>query len=554
MDDRQRSRAKCTFSYHFAASGDDMELVGGNMIGGASSAESDVRFSATDPATGAVLTPAFTEATTAEVDRAVVAAEEAFETYRRTTPQQRARFLRAIADELVALGAPLLERAHAETALPMARLEGERGRTVGQLRLFADYIEEGSWVEARIDTGDPARTPLPKPDLRRMLIPLGPVAVFGASNFPLAFSVPGGDTASALAAGCPVVCKAHPAHPGTSELCGGAIARAAATTGMPAGVFSLLHGWSHEVGLAMVRHPLIRAVGFTGSLRGGRALCDAAAARPEPIPVYAEMGSVNPVFLLPSAAAARADALAQGLATSITAGVGQFCTNPGVIVGVRSTGFDSVTQQLTARMAAADAGIMLYEQLATGYSRSVDRAQSKGAEVLAPSAGETAPRRSRPVLLRVDADHFANDPELREEMFGPVSIVVEARDAADLERVAESMEGQLTATIHGTDEELREHSRLVAILQRKVGRLLFNGYPTGVEVGHAIQHGGPYPASSDSRSTSVGTSAITRFARPVCFQGFPDDALPPELRNTNETGIWRLVNGEHTRTDVSASA
>lgn len=527
-----------------------MELVGGNLIAGTYSTDSSVRFNATDPSSGAVLTPAFTEATGAEVDRAVIAAELAFETYGRTTPDERARFLRAIADELVALGPALLERAHAETALPMARLEGERGRTVGQLRLFAAYLEEGSWVEARIDTGDASRVPLPKPDLRRMLVPLGPVAVFGASNFPLAFSVPGGDTASALAAGCTVVCKGHPAHPGTSELCAGAIVRAAHATGMPAGVFSLLQGWSHEVGMAIVRHPLTRAVGFTGSLRGGRAIFDAAAARAEPIPVYAEMGSVNPVFLLPSAAAARADALAHGLATSITAGVGQFCTNPGVIVGVRGTGLDSVTQQLTVRMAAADPGIMLYEQLGTGYARGVERARAKGADVLVPSSGDAPPRRSRPVLLRVDAERFAADPELREEMFGPVSIVVEARDAAELERVAESMEGQLTATIHGTDDELREHARLVAILQRKVGRLLFNGYPTGVEVGHAMQHGGPYPASSDARSTSVGSSAITRFARPVCFQGFPDDALPPALRNANSMGIWRLVNGEQTREDV----
>ena len=531
-----------------------MELVGGNLIGGASSAESGVRFRATDPSTGEALAPEFTEASVAEVDRAVAEAERAFEIYGRTTPLERATFLRAIADELVALGAVLLERAHAETALPIARLEGERGRTVGQLRLFADYLEEGSWVEARIDTGDASRTPLPKPDLRRMLVPLGPVAVFGASNFPLAFSVPGGDTASALAAGCTVVCKAHPAHPGTSELCAGAITRAAAANGLPAGVFSLLHGWSHDVGLAMVRHPLTRAVGFTGSLRGGRALCDAAAARAEPIPVYAEMGSVNPVFLLPSAAAARAEQLAQGLAMSITAGVGQFCTNPGVIVGVRGDAMDSVTQQLTVRMAAADPGIMLYEQLGSGYSRAVERARSHGADLLAPSSGETAPRRSRPVLLRVDASKFAEDPELREEMFGPVSIVVEARDSAELERVAESMEGQLTATIHGTDEELRDHARLVAILQRKVGRLLFNGYPTGVEVGHAIQHGGPYPASSDSRSTSVGSSAITRFARPVCYQGFPDAALPAQLRNANAGGIWRLVNGDLTRADVTASA
>ena len=527
-----------------------MELVGGNLIGDAWSTEGGVTFRAASPGSGAALEPAFHEATPDEVHRAVVAAEHAFAAYSQTSLAQRARFLRAIADELMALGAPLLDRANAETGLPMARLEGERGRTTGQLRLFADYLEEGSWVEARIDTGDPARTPVPKPDLRRMLIPLGPVGVFGASNFPLAFSVPGGDTASALAAGCSIVFKAHPAHPGTSELAAGAIARAARATEMPAGAFSLVHGWSHEVGLALVRHPLVRAVGFTGSLRGGRALCDAAAARAEPIPVYAEMGSVNPVFLLPSAAAERGEAVAQGLAQSITMGVGQFCTNPGVIVGVGGRSFDSVTKQLADRLGAADAGVMLYEQLGAGYSRGVERARAQGAELLAPTSGDAVPLRARPALLRVDAARFAASPDLREEMFGPVSMIVVAKDAADLERVAECMEGQLTATIHGTEAELREHSRLVAILQRKVGRLLFNGYPTGVEVGHAMQHGGPYPASSDSRSTSVGTAAIARFVRPVCFQNFPDASLPAALRNENSLGIWRLVNGAQTRESI----
>ncbi|MEO7456561.1 MAG: aldehyde dehydrogenase (NADP(+)), partial [Gemmatimonadaceae bacterium] len=384
------------------------------------------------------------------------------------------------------------------------------------------------------------------------LVPLGPVAVFGASNFPLAFSVPGGDTASALAAGCTVVCKAHPAHPGTSELCATAIRKAASDTGFSEDVFTLLHGWSYDVGMALVRHPLITAVGFTGSLRGGRALFDAAAARPSPIPVYAEMGSVNPVFLLPSAVSSRAAALAQGFAQSITVGVGQFCTNPGVIVGVKDNQFDALVTDLASQIDAAPPGVMLYDQLRQGYDRGVERARSKQVEVLAPSTATDAPLRARPALLRTSGAAFLGDAELREEIFGPVSVVVAASDHAEMERIAEGMEGQLTATIHGTPEELHAHARLVAILTRKVGRLLFNGYPTGVEVGHAMQHGGPYPASTDSRSTSVGTAAITRFARPVAFQNFPDESLPKALRNGNTLGMWRMINGKLSRDDVLA--
>lgn len=527
-----------------------MELDGHNLVGDMPSRESKQTFRGANAATGAPLEPAFHEATAGEVDAAFKSATQAFRVYGQLSAAHRARFLRAIADEIVALGAQLIERAQSETALPTARLEGERVRTVGQLRLFADYLDEGSWVEARIDTGDAARTPLPKPDLRRMLIPLGPVAVFGASNFPLAFSVPGGDTASALAAGCPVVFKAHPAHPGTSELAARAIQSAARATDVPAGVFSLLHGWSHEVGLAMVRHPQATAVGFTGSLRGGRALFDAAAARPSPIPVYAEMGSINPVFLLPSAAAQRSEAIAQGLAQAITMGVGQFCTNPGTIVGIRGKALDTLTEQLATRIEAADAGVMLYSQLAAGYATGVARATAKGASVLASAKTAPSTAHAQPGLLQVDAARFLEDRELHDEVFGPVSLIVVAKDAAELMRVAESLEGQLTATIHGTDEELREHASLVDVLQRKVGRLLFNGYPTGVEVGHAMQHGGPYPASTDSRSTSVGTAAITRYVRPICYQNFPDASLPAALRSKNALGIWRLVNGSFSKDDV----
>ena len=526
-----------------------MNITGENLIAGVPSTEGGIRFRGIDPRTHLEIEPPFAEATSDEVDRAVRRAVDAFPNYSQTVASTRAAFLRAIADELIALGQELIERAHLETALPIARLEGERARTVGQLRLFASVLEEGSWVDARIDRGDPTRAPLAKPDLRRMLVPLGPVAVFGASNFPFAFSVPGGDTASALAAGCTVVCKGHPAHPGTSELAARAIDRAAASTGADRGVFSLLHGWSHEVGLAIVRHPGITAVGFTGSLRGGRALFDAAAARATPIPVYAEMGSVNPVFLLPSAVKERGAMIAQGLATSITVGTGQFCTNPGIIVGVRDASLDQLEAALAERIAATDASVMLYPQLSASYASAVQRAEGLGASVAARGSTDDA-HRSTPALLRVDAAQFVDQAELREEMFGPVSVVVGAGDMTELERVAESLEGQLTATIHGTAAELREHHRLVEVLQRKVGRLLFNGYPTGVEVGHAMQHGGPYPASTDSRTTSVGTAAIARFVRPLCYQDFPNDSLPEELRNENSRGIWRRVDGALTRDSV----
>jgi NADP-dependent aldehyde dehydrogenase len=527
-----------------------MEITGENLIGG-EPVRGSAAFRAVNPATGTALEPEFREADASLVDRAFRAAEAAFPEYGSSAPRERAAFLRAIAAEVLALGGPLLERAQEETALPAARLEGERTRTVNQLRLFASLLEEGSWVEARIDPGDPSRSPAPKPDIRRMLEPLGPVAVFAASNFPFAFSVAGGDTASALAAGCPVVCKAHPAHPGTAELTARAIARAARSTGFPAGEFSLLHGWSHEVGLAMVRHSLTRAVGFTGSLRAGRALFDAAAARPEPIPVYAEMGSVNPVFLLPSAVEQHWEAIAEGLAQSITLGVGQYCTNPGVVFGVMGEGLDRLLGALAKRIQASHAGVMLYDRLSQAYTAALLRAQANGAELLAAAPPSTGPTRAGPALLATDVAHFLADAGLREEMFGPGSLVVEGTDVADLVRVAEALEGQLTATIHGTAEELAAHAPLVEVLRRKAGRLIFNGFPTGVEVGHAMQHGGPYPASTDSRSTSVGTASIVRFARPVCYQDFPDAALPPALRDRNELGIWRLINGALSREDVA---
>lgn len=528
-----------------------MEISGANLVGGEAAEGTGPTFHAVNPASGTQLDPVVREAGPEQVDRSYEAAEAAFQVFGETTPQQRAALLRGIAGEIELLGETLIRRANQETALPTGRLESERLRTVNQLRLFADHVEEGSWVGARIDPGDPTRTPVPKPDVRQMLVPLGPVAVFGASNFPLAFSVAGGDTASALAAGCTVVCKAHPAHPGTAELTARAIAKAVRDNELPAGVFSLLQGWSHDVGLAVVRHPLARAVGFTGSHRGGRALFDAAAARPHPIPVYAEMGSVNPVFLLPAAVAEWGDTIAAGLAQSITLGVGQFCTNPGIILAVQGPDLDRLREDLAQRIRSTDAGVMLYEQLGNAYADALERARAKGVELVAaaPLSRESTTR-ACPAILTADVSRFVEDPELRVEMFGPVSILVTGRDVADLERAAEAMEGQLTASIHGTEAELRAHSRLVHLLRRKVGRLIFNGYPTGVEVGHAMHHGGPYPATSDVRFTSVGTAAIARFARPVCYQDFPDAALPPALRNHNTLGIWRLINGQMSRADV----
>jgi alpha-ketoglutaric semialdehyde dehydrogenase len=527
-----------------------MDITGENLIGGGAAASGAAPFRAVNPATGREMNPEFHEAEPTLVDRALATAEHAFGTYGRAPVGVRAAFLRAIADELLGLGDALLARAHDETALPLARLDGERTRTVNQLRLFAAVLEEGSWIEVRIDPGDPARTPAPKPDIRRMLVPLGPVAVFAASNFPFAFSVAGGDTAAALAAGCPVVCKAHPAHPGTAEMTARAVARAAERSGVAPGVFSLLHGWSHAVGLAIAKHPLTRAVAFTGSLAGGRALFDAAAVRAEPIPVYAEMGSVNPVFLLPSALAERGEAIVAGLFQSVTLGVGQFCTNPGVVVGQRSADLDRLRGALAERLRSAPRGVMLYARLGESYARGLERARQRGAEPLAAPPPPDGATGAGAALLATDAARFAAEPALREEIFGPATIVVEARDAAELVRVAEVLDGQLTASIHGSAEELAAHAPLVDALRRKVGRLIFNGFPTGVEVGHAMQHGGPYPASTDPRSTSVGTASIVRFARPVCYQDFPDAALPEPLRNRNALGIWRRIDGALTRDDV----
>ena len=512
-------------------------VTGKNLIGGDAVDGTDGTFTAA----GAVAR--FEEASAMHVDRALDAAAHAFETYRHVDADARAAFLDRIASA-IELSDELVELAHVETALPTQRLAGERARTAGQLRMFAALVREGSWVDARIDRAHPQRTPLPKPDIRRMLIPLGPVAVFGASNFPLAFSVAGGDTASALAAGCPVVVKAHPAHPATSESAARAIMAAADAADMPKGVFSLLQSTRSDVARTLVQHPQVKAVGFTGSLRAGRALFDAAAARPEPIPVYAEMGSVNPVFLLPGAVAERAAALAQGLIDSVALGVGQFCTNPGLTIGIGEAHFDALVSQLEARIRSAPAGAMLTAAICQAYTAGVTRLSGIDGVTTTRSSAPGQDSEGVPSLFVTNADVFVQHHEIAEEVFGPSTVVIRCSSRDELYRVAARLDGQLTATIHGTPADLQEYAPLISILETKVGRLIINGFPTGVEVCPSMQHGGPYPATTDARSTSVGTAAIGRFARPVAYQGFPQSLLPPELKDDNPREIWRLIDGE----------
>ena len=508
-------------------------------------------FFATNPKSGQSLTQEFSESTTAEINSAIEQAEASFEQYRLTSNIQKAAFLEKIGEEIEAIGDTLIKICSEETGLPEARLLGERGRTVNQLKLFAGLLREGSWVQAIIETAQPTRQPLPKPDTRSMQIPLGPVGVFGASNFPLAFSVAGGDTASALAAGCPVVAKAHPAHPATSQLVGDAIIRAAAATGMPQGVFSLIHGPSVEVGMTLVQHPLIKAIGFTGSYRGGKAIFDAAVRRPEPIPVYAEMGSTNPVFILPGVLQQHADSLVQGLINSITLGVGQFCTNPGLVVSLASPQTDNFITKAGELLTAVQPGTMLTPAIKNAFDQGIGKLKGvKNVEVVAKGPESDATCGGSAHLLKTDAATLGTNPELAEEVFGPSSVIITASSKNELLELAHRLHGHLTATIHGTPDDLQEYAPLIHILERKVGRVLINGYPTGVEVGHAMVHGGPFPATTDARSTSVGTTAINRFVRPVCYQDFPDQLLPDALKNNNPLAIWRKVNGEFTKAGI----
>ncbi|HVU33245.1 MAG TPA: aldehyde dehydrogenase (NADP(+)) [Opitutaceae bacterium] len=527
-------------------------LHGKNFIGDVLTTGTNETFAVVSPLDGTALPGAFHVAAGRDIDVAFHAAETAFGAFRDSTGAQRAELLERIADEITALGDELIQRAHHETGLPVARLTGERGRTTAQLKLFAGLARSAAWVDARIDPGLPQRQPAPRPDLRRMLRPIGPVVVFGASNFPLAFSVAGGDTASALATGNPVIVKAHERHPGTSELVATAVRRAITACGLPPGVFSLVHGTGHALGRTLVTHPLARAVGFTGSRTGGRALFDAAAARPDPIPVFAEMSSLNPVFILPGALRERGAAIAAGLSGSITLGVGQFCTKPGLVFGAESAEFTRFRGVFAEHLRAVAPATMLHAGICETYRRALTRAEALAAArpLARASRGDPAKTHGEAVALEIAAVEFASHPELTEEIFGPFAWIVTARDFAELERAAEHLEGQLTATVHGTPEDLRLAAPLLRILERKAGRLILNGFPTGVEVSPAMNHGGPYPATTDVRFTSVGTAALLRFVRPVCYQDFPDELLPPALRDDNPLDLSRLIDGALTRDPV----
>ncbi|MBL1379550.1 aldehyde dehydrogenase (NADP(+)) [Zobellella iuensis] len=499
-----------------------------------------------NPATGEQLAPGYAGASPAQVAEACALAEAAFEPYRHSAPAARAAFLEAIAAQILALGDTLIERAMLETGLPRARLEGERGRTLGQLRLFAEVVRAGDWLGARLDSAQPQRAPLPRADLRLQHLPLGPVAVFGASNFPLAFSVAGGDTASALAAGCPVVVKAHSAHPGTSELVGRAVAAAARESGMPAGVFSLLYGSGTGVGQALVADPSIKAVGFTGSRQGGQALLATAQARPEPIPVYAEMSSINPVLLLPAALAARPEALAAGFAGSLQLGAGQFCTNPGLLLGLEGPALERFAGLAAEALERAEPQTMLTPGIHKAYEEGVAAlARAEGVETLATGLAAQGPHGCRPRLFRTKATHFLADEQLQQEVFGASALLVSCRGESELVAVLDALEGQLTATVQMDDQDGALARRLLPRLERKAGRVLFNGFPTGVEVCHAMVHGGPWPATSDSRTTSVGSAAIQRFLRPVCYQDCPPGLLPEALQDDNPWHLRRLQDGRY---------
>ena len=496
----------------------------------------------------------FEEASERHIETAFETAARDFEPFRKIAREQRAAFLEQIGEEILALGDDLLVTASAETALPIAeRLAGERGRTVNQLKMFAALIREGSWVDARIDLGIPGRKPFPRPDIRRMLIPMGPVAVFSASNFPLAFSVAGGDTASALAAGCPVVVKAHPAHPATSELTARAVIKAAEKTGMPGGVFSLLQSTRNEMAVAVVQHPLARAVGFTGSLRAGRALFDAASRRAQPIPVYAEMGSANPVFVLPGALNERAETIAEGLKASVLLGTGQFCTCPGLAIGIGGEDFSRFSNELKRLITNSTPGPMLHAGILHAYEAGVERLTAiegvEAAQSINPA--DQSGMEARPSVFFTRPETFMRERALSEEVFGPSTVIVRCNSRDELLAIAGNLEGHLTATIHGTAKDLSDYAALISILEEKAGRLIFNGFPTGVEVCSSMQHGGPYPATTDSRTTSVGTAAILRFARPVAYQNFPDTSLPPELKDANPQGLWRGVDGQWTQGSIS---
>jgi len=524
------------------------QIIGHNYIGGARSAAGNRTLHSHDASSGEALPYSFIQATEAEVDAAARAAAAAYPAFRSLAASRRAQFLDAIATQLDALGEDFVALVCRETALPAGRIQGERGRTSGQMRLFAEVLRRGDFYAARIDRALPERQPLPRVDLRQCRIGVGPVAVFGASNFPLAFSTAGGDTAAALAAGCPVVFKAHSGHMATAERVADAILRAAEQTAMPPGVFNMIYGAG--VGEALVKHPAIQAVGFTGSLKGGRALCDMAAARPQPIPVFAEMSSINPVLVLPEALRVRGEKIAADLTASVVQGCGQFCTNPGLVLGLRSAQFSAFSQRLAALLGEQPAQTMLNAGTLASYAKGV-AALHEHPQIQHLAGREQQGRQAQPQLFKADVSLLLEgDPLLQEEVFGPATVLVEVADMAQLQQALQALHGQLTATLMGEADELQAHGELLALLEHKVGRVLFNGYPTGVEVCDAMVHGGPYPATSDARGTSVGSLAIERFLRPVCYQNCPDALLPEALQNANPLQINRLIDGQNTRSAV----
>lgn len=528
-----------------------MVLLGESLIGQTSSPGGGGKIISIDMNTGVELQPQFKGASAADLEKACALAEAAFDEFRNLPLKQRAKFLITISEQIGELGDDLIVRCMAETGLPRARLEGERARTIGQLRMFADIVLDGSFLNARIDPAMPERKPLPRSDLRLQNIPVGPVAVFGASNFPLAFSVAGGDTASALAAGCPVVAKAHSAHPGTSELVGRAVQKAAQIDGMPEGVFSLIFDSGYEIGQALVADRRIKAVGFTGSRRGGVALMKTAAARPEPIPVYAEMSSINPVILLPGALAARGREIGEAFVAAMTLGAGQFCTNPGLVLAVGGNGLDAFAEGARAAVTKAPAATMLTPGIHGAYCAGVGKL-SNHKDVKRVATGQSGGQfQGQSNLFVTGAEAFIKDHELRDEVFGASSLIVQCSDQSQLMAVIEGLEGQLTAAVHLEPSDYALARPLIPLLEKKVGRILFGGFGTGVEVSYAMVHGGPYPSTSDGRTTSVGALAIERFLRPVCYQDVPADLLPTALKNENPLGIWRRINGASPPTQSS---
>ncbi len=520
-------------------------MTGKNFIGFSLSGDGNKTFQTFNPIANSENEQLYFEASDQEIEKSITLANKAFQEYRSCSGKEKANFLNAIADEILALDDELIQVYCSETGLPEGRAKGERGRTIFQLRSFAELVTEGSWVEATIDTAVPDRTPLPKSDIRRMNIPLGPVVVFGASNFPLAYSTAGGDTAAALAGGCPVIVKSHPMHAGTGELVASAIVKAAQKTGMPEGVFSNLNSSGIEVGVALVKHPFIKAVGFTGSIQGGRALLDLASQREEPIPVFAEMGSVNPVVILPKALKERAESLAKTYASSITLGTGQFCTNPGLVLGIESDELTEFIQSLGHEILQIEPSVMLHPNIIGAYEKNRDKALSQSnVEIIADYPKDVQPNYARQTITTVKGKTFLENPTLHQEVFGPFSMVVQCENTEELERIISQLEGQLTGTLIADNREAVQYPKIIAALQNRVGRLIYNGVPTGVEVCPSMVHGGPYPASTDSRFSAVGIHSIQRWVRPFSYQDWPNDLLPDELKEENPLNISRTVNGQ----------